>query len=217
MPVKINCKCGVSYLVLDKKPGESIICKNCGSKNQISEHNKLKQLESEIEDSDSTICIEDNESGFEKVNLSKIVDELNEEKKIIRDKIKRETAISKGRINTSKKENVNRNIAQVVKTGLFSKQLKCLSCGDLCKMDALVCVNCGCNPKTGRTYVAPPQKTKKPFSFPIGKIIMVTFGIIILIAFLILFLIFLPKIKQNINFSDVKKELNIEQSDVDTK
>ena len=210
MPVKVNCQCGVSCLVLEKNPGEYIICKNCGKKNPISEYSKLKQLESEMDDPDATVCLED-ESGFEKINISKVVSELNEDKKVIRDKIKREAHLNKDDDSSNKPQLSKKLVPQIEKHGR-SKKLKCLACGELCKLDAKVCLSCGCNPKTGKTYVPPPtEKSKnKSSSFPIGKFFAILFAAIILIILLIVFLIFLPTIKKQLNVSEIKKELNIE-------
>jgi hypothetical protein len=191
MSAKITCNCGVPILLINKKSGDKIICNNCGASIIIGEHNKII----ERQDKKESVQQEKEDSGFEKLEISQIVDAIHEEKKIAVQKLKRDKELHQ---NLSKNKNVSsyeRKIPEIVKTGILSKKLKCIQCGELLKLDVKVCFNCGANPRTGKTYVPPPKKEKQQIKIPFGKIFLAIFLTLTVIAFFITVFVLLTKWK----------------------
>ena len=191
MPAQITCNCGISILLINKKTGDKVICSNCGSTITVGAHNHI------IESADEKKQHKKEESGFEKVEISQIVDAIHEEKKIAVQKHKRENKLH---ANVSGKKNTDssqkRKVPEIVKTGLVSKKIKCLQCGELLELNAKVCFNCGANPRTGKTYVPPPEKKKEKIKIPFSKILLGLFltGTVIIFFGTVIYLLFKYKL-----------------------
>jgi len=191
MSSKITCECGVPFLIMNNKVGDVVTCTHCGAEMTIGEHNKVKINNNSKQTNKQT----NEDDGFEQVEISQIMDALHEEKKIALQKIKSQNELHRNSKKTSLNKNIKRQNAEIVRTGLLSKKIKCLQCGELSDLKVLVCFNCGANPRTGKTYVPLPKEKKYKKPLPIAKIFVALFLVCTVLAFFLAILLLLPKIK----------------------
>lgn len=215
MAIKFICKCGVPLIAFTKQPGETITCNNCGKELTIPEQSMeitgvianraLTESSSfsaqPIGETDVTQPISpiakmpDTNHG---VSSSEIAGNINPQQTNSKPKLQVKKNFSETSNFTAKPAPppIDGDLPPT-KAEMQTKDIsECPNCGVISKSGAVICIECGTNLQTGKSYMPPPVKNRKSayMNFLTPKNIGVIVRIAVILAIIIPTVIFSSQI-----------------------